>query len=292
MNRMAAGGRVKARLVPALGSYDEIRARLLRIAESPSADLAEGALLIAAEEYPDLDLPESLDFLDDIAASAAARLGADAESGTARVVLTDEIFRERGFAGDADDYYDPRNSLLSDVIERRRGIPITLSIVYVATAQRIGQRASGVNAPGHFLVRHGDSIIDAFRGGREVGRAEFAERLREAGAPDPAEAVARLLAQPPTHREILSRVLGNLKATHLRRREMDRALADVDRLVLLNPDQPAWLRERAALYQHLGCPHAAIADLERFCELAPRDPERDVVRQALAQLVRNAPAVH
>lgn len=285
------GTRTGAGLLP-LDSIQEIRARLLRVAESPSADLAEGALLVAAEENPALDLAESLDLLDGIAASAAARLRADADPASARRVLVDEIFERRGFEGATTDYDDPRNSFLDQVLVRRRGIPITLSIVYVATAARIGQRAFGVNAPGHFLLRHGDAVIDAFAGGREVPAEDLARRLRAAGVEDVATTAALLVAHPPTHREILSRVLRNLKAIHLRRKEMERALADVDRLVLLNPDQPHWLRDRAALYQHLGCTHAAIADLEKFCECAPGDPERDVVRRALAQLVRNAPAVH
>ena len=275
-----------------MDSIAEIRARLLRVAESPVADLAEGALLVAVEERPGIDVAESLDFIDGIAASAAARLRADADPASARRVLVDEIFVRRGFEGASSDYDDPRNSFLDEVIARRCGIPITLSVLYVATADRIGQRAVGVNAPGHFLVRHGDALLDAFAGGREVSAEDFARRLRAAGTEDVEGTAALLLAHPPSHREILSRMLRNLKSIHLRRREMERALADVDRLVLLNPDQPGWLRDRAALYQHLGCTHAAIADLERFCERAPRDPERDVVRRALAQLVRNAPAVH
>ncbi|MFM8410062.1 MAG: SirB1 family protein, partial [Alphaproteobacteria bacterium] len=216
----------------------------------------------------------------------------DADPASARRVLVDEIFARRGFGGDADHYDDPRNSFLDQVLVRRRGIPITLAIVYVATADRIGQRAVGVNAPGHFLIRHGDVLLDAFAGGREVSHEDFARRLRAAGVEDVAATASFLLAHPPTHREVLSRMLRNLKAIHLRRGEMERALSDVDRLVLLNPDQPHWLRDRAALYQRLGCTHAAIADLERFCERAPADPERDVVRRALVQLVRNAPAVH
>lgn len=275
-----------------LDPVQDIRARLQRVADSPAADLAEGALLLAAEERPDLDVADALDVLDGIAASAAARLRADADPGSARKVLVDEIFARRGFSGAADDYDDPSNSFLDEVLARRRGIPITLSIVYVATASRVGQRAVGVNAPGHFLLRHGDVVLDAFSGGREVPADDFARRLRAAGVEDVEATAAHLLAHPPSHREILSRMLRNLKAIHLRRNQMERALADVDRLVLLNPDQPHWLRERAALYHRLGCTHAAISDLERFCERAPADPERDVVRRTLVQLVRSAPAVH
>lgn len=271
---------------------EEIRSRLRDVAASPTADLAAGALWIAAEEYPDLGVPDYLEFVDEIAASTAARLVAAGDGVTAREALCAEIFGRRGFDGDREDYYDPRNSYLNDVIDRRRGIPITLAILYLSAARRIGQPAVGLNAPGHFLVRHDDAIIDAFHGGRVLSRADFVEHLAGSGVPAPGRIAESLLATPPTTREILSRVLGNLKAIHLRRRDMPRALAAVDRLVDLNPDQPHWLRERGAIYQQLECTRAAIADLERFCELVPDDPERDVVRKALVLLMRSAPAVH
>jgi regulator of sirC expression with transglutaminase-like and TPR domain len=268
---------------------EEIRARLYEIARDAEGDLAEGALLIAAEEYPDLDLGTYLGFIDDAADAVVARLGREASPEAAREALVAELFETRRFAGDASDYYDPRNSYLNDVIDRRRGIPITLAIVYLAAGQRLDQPVAGVNAPGHFLVRHGETIVDAFRGGRVVSRADLVKQLAEMKAAKPEAAAEQLLAQPPTTRAILTRVLGNLKANYLRRRDMPRALRVVDRLVQMNPDQPQWLRDRGALYQHLDCTHAAIADLERYCELAPDDPEADVVRNTLVQLMRSAP---
>jgi regulator of sirC expression with transglutaminase-like and TPR domain len=268
---------------------EEIRARLYEIAREPDGDVAEGALLIAAEEYPDLDLGAYLGFIDEVGEAALARLGRDAGADEARRALTEELFERRRFAGDATDYYDPRNSYLNDVIDRRRGIPITLAIVYLAAGQRLDQPVAGVNAPGHFLVRHGDTIVDAFHGGRVVSRETLVKQLAEMKAPQPEAAAEQLLASPPTTRAILTRVLGNLKANYLRRRDMTRALGVVDRLVQMNPDQPQWLRDRGALYQHLDCTHAAIADLERYCELVPDDPEGDVVRSALVRLMRNAP---
>ena len=273
-------------------STEEIRARLYEIARSPDGDLAEGALLIALEEYPELRLGAYLDFIDETADAALSRLGDDGDVEGVRRALAEEVFHQRGFSGDATDYYDPRNSYLNHVIDRRRGIPITLAIVYLAAGRRLDQPVVGVNAPGHFLVRHGETILDAFDRGRVVSRADLVKQLGDMHAPDPEEAAERLVAEPPTPREVLTRVLGNLKVNHLRRNDMPRALRAVERLVQMNPDQPHWLRERAALYQHLECPHAAIADLERYCELAPTDPENDVARSALVQLLRNAPPLH
>ncbi|HZR83128.1 MAG TPA: tetratricopeptide repeat protein [Candidatus Binatia bacterium] len=270
---------------------EEIRARLYEIARAGDGDVAEGALLIAAEEYPDLDLGRYLGFIDDAAEAARARVADGAAPDEVRRALAQEIFERRRFAGDDGDYYDPRNSYLNDVIDRRRGIPITLAIVYLAAGRRLDQPVAGVNAPGHFLVRHGETILDAFHGGRVVSRDDLVKQLGEMKAADPAAVADQLLAEPPTPGAILTRVLANLKANYLRRRDLPRALRVVDRLVQMNPDQPQWLRDRGALYQRLDCPHAAIADLERYCELVPDDPEGEVVRAALVQLMRNAPTL-
>jgi regulator of sirC expression with transglutaminase-like and TPR domain len=275
------------------GSTERIRARLYEIAAMAEGDLAEGSLLIALEEYPHLEIARYLAFIDEAADAAARRLGANGDDvEAARRALGDELFGERRFSGAAVDYYDPRNSYLNDVIDRRRGIPITLAIVYLAVGHRLGQPVAGINSPGHFLVRHGETVLDAFDAGRVVPRAEFVKQLGDRQAPDPETAAMRLFAEPPTSREVLTRVLGNLKVNHLRTRDLPRALSVLDRLVEMNPDQPHWLRERGALYQHLDCPHAAIADLERYCELAPTDPENDVARSALMNLLRNAPPLH
>lgn len=272
-------------------SPEEIRARLYEIAAHPEGDLAEGALLIAAEEYPDLDVAAYLRFLDEIADACAERIAGHAEPTDGRRVLVDELFGRRSFAGNSENYYDPQNSYLNVVIDRRRGIPITLAIVYLATGQRLGQPVAGINAPGHFLIRHGEEIVDAFHAGRVVSREELKKQLGDAN-PDADAALAQLLERPPGPRAILTRVLGNLKANYLRSRDLPRALSVVDRLVHLNPEQPQWLRDRGALFQHLECPHAAIADLERYTALVPDDPEADVIRSALVKLMRDAPALH
>jgi regulator of sirC expression with transglutaminase-like and TPR domain len=273
-------------------SIVEIRARLYEAAAQPDGDIAAGALWIAAEEYADLDVASYLRILDDLAATVRRGAPSLSSPGSLRPAITAELFHRQGFAGNADEYYDPRNSYLNEVLDRRRGIPITLAIVYLGVASRLGQPVQGINAPGHFLVRHGDVILDPFNAGAVVTEAAFTAQLRQLNVSDPDGSVAELLAAPPDTRAILTRVLGNLKANYLHRGDLQRALAVVDRLVALNPDNPAWLRDRGALYQRLDCPRAAITDLERYLALVPDDPEIDVIRNAVVQLHRHAPTLH
>lgn len=274
-------------------SVDEIRAALYRAAESADGDAAEGALWIAAEEVGDLDVPHYLDSLEALAQAVRSSLSsADPHPDAVRDAMARELFERQGFRGAQGDYYDPRNSYLHEVIERRRGIPITLSIVYLAVGRRLDLPVAGVNAPGHFLVRCGASIVDPFEGGRIWRREAFEDHLRQLGADDPAAHAELLLGRPPRTREILCRVLANLKGKYLRRGDLARALAAVDRLVHLDPNEASWLRERAALYQHLDCPRPAAEDLERYLERVPADPEAEGLRTVLIELRSRGGTLH
>lgn len=272
-------------------SVEEIRGELYRIAALPDADLAAAALWIAAEEYPELDPAAYLGYLDDVAGAVAARRPEALDPEAARDALSEELFVRQGFAGNATEYYDPRNSYLNDVIDRRRGIPITLAVVYLSIGRRLGMPVHGVNAPGHFLVRHGEHVLDPFARGRSVTDGTLLEQLRQMHVPDPDAHLRRLLASPPDTRTILVRMLGNLKANHLQRKDFVRSLAVVDRLVHIEPGNPLWLRDRGALYQRLDCARAATADLERYLELAPDDSEADVIRETIVKLRRDAPTL-
>lgn len=272
-------------------SIDEIRSELYRVAARPDADPAQAALWIAAEEYPELDHASYLGYLDQVAETVQDELGAQDDPELVRQLMTEEVFVRQGFAGNATEYYDPRNSYLNEVIDRRRGIPISLAVIYLAVGRRLGQPVKGINAPGHFLVRHGDLVVDPFAAGRPVQRDTLIEQLRQMGMTEPQAQLERLLAAPPDTRTILVRMLGNLKANYLQRKDFVRTLAVVDRLVHLDPRNPAWLRDRGALYQRLECTRAAIADLERYLEVASDDPESDVIRETIVKLNRNAPTL-
>jgi len=253
-------------------------------------DLAEAALWIAAEEYPELDVARYLGRLDELAAAARGRV-TRAQGVHEKVErLNDFLYREQGFSGNRADYYDARNSFLNEVLERRTGIPITLAIVYVAIAQRLGVPAHGVGFPGHFLVRvERDILVDPFSGSL-LSRSDCEARMQAAaGAEVPFD--ERLL-EPSPPRQILARVLRNLKQIWLSAEEWQRALDCAERILLLAPDSPAELRDRGLLFARLECFAAAEADLRRFLALAPEDAAAEAVRAQLIELARSSPRLH
>lgn len=270
-------------------AVEEIRENLYETAAAPDGDLATGALWIAAEEYPDLEPDRYQAYLSRLADRVRAAGGSDATSPAGRDALSVELFENEGFSGNADDYYDPRNSYLNEVVDRKLGIPITLAVVYISVARRLGRDAVGLGTPGHFLVRDGDTVLDPFNAGRVVEPEALLAQMEQAGATDPAASLDAIQRQPATTRSILTRMLVNLRTNYLRLRDVDRALSVVDRLVRLDPENPGWLRDRGALFQRLDCPRAAAADLEAYLDRAPDDPEADVIRQVIARLSRDLP---
>jgi regulator of sirC expression with transglutaminase-like and TPR domain len=251
-------------------------------------NLAEAALVIAQEEYPGLDIVGYLQRLDELA--AAARVDVRPELAPAEQItrLNHFLFVEAGFSGNNHHYYDPRNSFLNDVLDRRTGIPITLSLVYSEVAQRLDLPVYGISFPGHFLVKYvgeEEIIIDAFFG-TVIGTDECAQRLRGIYGED--ARLDRGLLRPATAREILARLLSNLKQVYVQQNDFLRALACVDRILLLAPDTPRELRDRGILYQRLECFAAALQDFERYLRLAPDDAAAPVIRDLMPELHRQA----
>jgi regulator of sirC expression with transglutaminase-like and TPR domain len=218
-------------------------------AAADEIDLAAAALWIAAEEVPGLDVPAYLARLEALAGALAPAWPADAALALRVACLNRFLFEEQGFRGNTADYYDPRNSYLNEVIDRKLGIPITLSIVYIAVARHLGLDARGISFPGHFLVKclgaEGYVVVDAFAGAA-LSRSECQERLgavagREV-ALDPA-----LHLRAATGSEVLVRTLSNLKQIYLARGDLAGTLSCVDRILLLTPDDPLERRDRDAL---------------------------------------------
>ncbi len=267
-------------------SVEEIRENLQRVACDPAADIAEGALWIAAEQYPELRLDTYRDYLSRLADHVISEPATDSDP---RPPLAVTLFDHEGFSGNAEEYYDPRNSFLNEVIDRKLGIPITLSVVYLSVARTQGRRATGLNTPGHFLVVDGDTVLDPFHKGQVVERSALEAQVERAGSRDPSADLDRLLAQRPDNRSILTRILVNLRTNHLREHDVDRALTVVDRLVSIDSENPMWLRDRGALFQKLDCPRAAAADLRAYLDRAPNDPEADVIRKVIDRLTRELP---
>ncbi len=265
-------------------------------------DVAVGAALIAKDVYDALDVDALLGRLDELAGPrlrdelAGLPLREQADAVSAR-------FRELGFRGNVDDYYDAKNSLLPDVLERRTGIPITLTLVWCEIARRSGLVARGVGFPGHFLARvdaHGGAstrsgdgaptpapveapvIVDPFAGGRVV-TDEDARALLERTLGAGAEVHPSLFA-PASPRATLVRMLTNLKAVWAGRGEHTKAFVAIDRIALLEPDSARVLRERAGVALRLGIHALARTDLARVLELEPDAPDARAIQERLATL--------
>jgi regulator of sirC expression with transglutaminase-like and TPR domain len=249
-------------------------------------DLARAALLIAAEEYPGLDVERWLARLSELARAVAPRLREAGGAAERVAVLNEFLFVEQGFRGNQEQYDDPRNSFLNEVLERRTGLPITLSLVYIEVAHRAGFAVDGVGFPGHFLVKaEGDGapiVVDPFFG--SVLTPEDCQGRLAAVLGAGALLRPELHLRKATSREILVRLLGNLKLRYVRTSDWGRALACCERILLAAPDLPQELRDRGLVYEKLECFGAAAADLERFLALAPDDESAVAVRARLVAL--------
>jgi regulator of sirC expression with transglutaminase-like and TPR domain len=252
-------------------------------------DVAVGAALIARDTYAMLDVDRILARFDDLAAPLAAR-NLTALSATEQAdAVSMHLYEKLGFRGNEQDYYDPKNSLLPDVLDRKLGIPISLALVYCEVARRVGVRARGVSFPGHFLVRvdppGGDDApvaVDPFFGGRRLDEAGLQTLLKRASPPQNVTLAEHLA--PASARTILVRMLINLKWIHATRGDFARALLALDRIISLTPDSVPALRERGLLAARLGVVEAARADLSRLLELVPQAPDASSIRQRLEEL--------
>lgn len=245
--------------------------------------LDRALLLIAKEEYPDLEVGRYTSFLDRLADRA---LHQASDSGDMTRALTEAIFREANFRGNKENYYDPRNSLLNAVIDRRLGIPITLSIIFMEVARRAGSHAVGIGFPGHFLVRceaDGRTVmLDPFERGALVRRADCERLLKQANGAH-AELEPWML-EPASPRQIVIRVLTNLKHAYMLQKDPISAVKAIDRLLLVDPHRWSERRDRGLLFKELNCASAALVDLEAYLENAPETKDLETIKRMLPEL--------
>jgi regulator of sirC expression with transglutaminase-like and TPR domain len=233
-------------------------------------DLLEGALLIARDARPGLEVAAVEAQLDALAEPVADRRLSSLPVALQARALGDLLFVRAGFHGNSSDYYDPRNSFLDEVLTRRTGIPISLSIVYVEVARRAGVWASPVGFPGHFLVRIDDHdrrlVVDPFHGGGVLDEVALADLLRRSGSK--LRYSSDMIAPTPV-RQVLARMLMNLRGIYASRGEYARLLVVLDRLIDLLPDSSEEFRDRGFLFGRLGAPDAAADDLKTYLERLP-----------------------
>lgn len=259
-------------------------------------DLAEAALIIAQQEYPQLNIATYMKRLDELADAIRARVTLDATPEHIVATMNHYFFKEHGFAGNNQDYYDPRNSFLNEVLDRKLGIPITLSIVYIEVGRRLDLPLEGVAFPGHFLVKlplgRGNVILDPYLGGVSLSEEDLHERLRQVYGEAHTEMSLDQLLSRANKKDMLARVLRNLKTIYLRTEEFDKALSVVERVLSLVPDSAEDLRDRGLIYQRLECVHAALEDLRNYFELEPDAADAVDIRARIIELQGQASTLH
>jgi regulator of sirC expression with transglutaminase-like and TPR domain len=233
--------------------------------------LFEAAVSLAQDEYPDMDVQTVLGEVDQLQARLRRRIAADSGPVQKLRVLNQFFFQDLGFAGNANDYYDPDNSFIYRVLQTRRGIPITLAVLWMELAQGLGLAVRGVGFPGHFLVKvnlpMGQVVIDPLSG-KSLSREELSERLepyrQRSGLVDEMETPLGLYLQTAPSRDIIARMLRNLKEVHKSQSDWTRLLAVQERLVVLLPESWPEYRDRGLAHAELGHIEQALADLECY----------------------------
>lgn len=268
----------------------QIPSRLRALLDGPeeSVCLAEAALLVAAGEYRDLDVTDYLGRLQTYADAVCARLEPGAATEERLSALNQYLFHELGFAPDADNFYDPRNSFLNEVLERRRGIPISLSIVYIAVGRRLGLDLKGVSFPGHFLVKcpvdGGVVVLDPYHGGASLSLEDLQQRLREARGGEVSRAIVAEMLVTAAPREVLLRMLRNLKGIYFKQLLWPAALGVLEWIVGVAPSEAEEIRDRGIVYEALECWRAAAADYEHYLALSPKAADADAVRDRAVEM--------
>ena len=255
--------------------------------------LLETAVCLAQDEYPDLDVGEVLGEVDQLLARLKRRIPADAAPLQKLRAMNQFFFRDLNFAGNVNHYYDPDNSYVSVVLRTRRAIPISLAVLWLELAQGLGLAARGVGFPGHFMVKvnlpHGQVVIDPLDG-QSLSREELAERLtpyrQRSGELDEFDVPLGLYLQVSPPRDIIARMLRNLKEIHTTQEDWQRLVAVQNRLIVLLPQAWSEYRDRGLAQAELGHAARALADLETYLAHAEGGVDVDAIAARVADLRR------
>ncbi len=258
-------------------------------AEDERIDLLRAALLIARAEYPELKVEPYVQRVEALARRVLVQVPDFGDPNESVSALNRVLFEEEGFRGNREDYYDPRNSFLNDVIDRKLGIPITLSVVYMEVAKRAGLPLFGVGLPGHFLLKHYDPegrqvLIDPYSRGAIISAGECQAKLDEIYD-------GRLDLRPEFlvavgKRQILTRMLNNLKNIYASSRSFRKALPIVDMILAIYPRSPEDVKQRAMLRYTLNDWRGAVDDLEDYLKMSPDASDVDEIRETVLTIRR------
>ncbi|NOV25241.1 SirB1 family protein [Cupriavidus necator] len=261
------------------------------VADENGIPLTETALSVAQDAYPDLDLQGELAALDVLALRLKRRIAEGTPAIQRLRLLNHFFFRDLGFGANANDYYDPDNSYLNVVLRQRRGIPISLAVLHMELGQQIGLPLKGVSFPNHFLLRMtipaGEVILDPLTG-ETLSKEQLQEMLdpylEREGISDASQVPLGLFLRAASHREIIARMLRNLKAIYLQESRWQRLLAVQNRLVILLPGSIEEVRDRGLAYANLECFRPALADLEAYVQARPDAADIGQIRERMPAL--------
>ncbi len=280
------GGQILHRLPPVVMNFQFARQHLIQALSQPPIDLAAAALYIAQSEYPDLEVEEYLNGLETMAAEVSDRLPLERYPLKVIQTLNHYLYKDLGFVGNTSDYYDPRNSFLNEVIDRRTGIPITLSLIYLELARRIDFPMEGVGFPGHFLIRpvseEMEIHVDPFHQGEILFFQDCQERLVQIYGPEAELRPAYF--QAVTSQQFLVRLLTNLKHIYLNRNQLQQCLKMTDMILLVVPQAISELRDRGILYYQLDRWPEACQDLQTYLDRNPAAEDIPFIHQLLRRM--------
>ena len=266
-------------------NFRSLFSNLLR-REEEDISLAEASWYIAGERYPDLDVSKCSATLDTLGRDAGQYVGNESDPKLALQRLSEYLFIREGFQGNHDDYYDPDNSYLNRVLERKLGIPITLSIIYMEVGLRLGLILEGIGLPGHFILRHGppewELYVDAFNEGRIISRSDCEQVVADLF--DGRAQFSEELLLPCTKKQILVRMLTNLKGTYQQRQDYQQAVAAADRIAIIEPWMGSNLKDRAWLHRQLKQYRLAIKDLELYLKTTPVPQDVEEIKKQIQRL--------
>jgi regulator of sirC expression with transglutaminase-like and TPR domain len=258
--------------------------------EDERVDLLRAALTFARIEDPQLDLEHYVRCVEELARRVASRIQDLDDPAQVIAALNEVLFQEEMFRGNTVDYYSPRNSFLHQVLDRRLGIPITLALVYMEVARRVGFPLFGVGMPGHFLLKHYDVdgrsiLIDAFERGQVVTEEDCRQKLKSIYAGQVTLQPEFLL--PVTRRQMLTRMLNNLRSIYLAQRDFRRAVQVVDLILVIYPRSPEDVKQRAVLRYNLDDYRGALSDFDEYVKMSPDASDAEEIRQTALSLRRS-----
>lgn len=248
-------------------------------------ELDTASLLIAKEEYPELNVGDYLDRLNSMSEEIKSRLSADYSPSEAIQSMNDYLFAKQGFSGNQENYYDPKNSYLSDVLDRKTGIPITLSIIYMEIGRRLGLQLHGLGMPGHLIIgyRFEDELklLDPFNAGASLTMQQCQERVKAMtnGGPFRSE-----FLRPMENRQIIWRMLNNLKGIYVRASDFKKAVSIIDRMMLITPKSATLMRDRGVIKYRMEALTGAVDDLEQYLKISPNAWDAAEVKQLIGAI--------